>query len=178
MWGLTEHITREAKNGELSVGILPHQAPVVVRLCGALVLEPESLICFYTQAFNTLYLQQIPLPYLWIKGHNINLLRFFWGFSECAGTFERVLCKYKVVFFPYDRINPQNFIHWSFLFFVPFPSFSRKPSCSPSEVFFSRCHVLQVLCLQIWKPLEIIYSKLLHLQVRKQRSRQWVSQCL
>lgn len=157
---------------------LPIRDLLQFRLYGALVLEPESLICFYAQAFNTLYLQQLQFPYLWINDHNINLLRFFWGFSECAGTFEKVLCKYKVLFFPYDRINLQNFIHWSFLFFVPFPSFSRKPSRSPSEVFFSRCRILQILSLQIWKPLEVIYSKLLHLQVRKQRSRQWVSQCL
>lgn len=51
---------------------------------------------------------------------------------------------------------------------VPFPT-SLGSLQALYRIFCSRSHMLQSLSLKMWNPLEAIYSKLLHLQMKKQR---------
>ena len=66
-------------------------------------------------------------------------------------------------------MNLQIFIPQSFSRLCLFLLLQEAFKLSLYRIFCSRSHMLQSLSLKMWNPLEAIYSKLLHLQMKKQR---------
>lgn len=138
---------------------------------GGLVLESESLICFYTQAFITLHFCKSGFTSLGFLICELKIMviatsrDFPQGFNECGSTFKKGLCKQGVLIF----------LLWecliiTFLYLVSFPYVRLSPRFAGSLHFHLQSIFSGNHRLQMRKPLKTPYSELFHLQVKNQTS--------